>query len=73
MRNTRDFGLVFENHAPETVGLSDLPLVVGALVRPRTEVGSDNVYRLTSLNGTKAVIQSLETGASLAKLVESAA
>jgi adenine-specific DNA-methyltransferase len=64
LRNTRDFGLVFENHVPETVGLFDLPLTVGALVRPRTAVGTDAVYRLLSANGTNAVIQSLEADGS---------
>lgn len=64
LRDTRAFGLVFENHAPETVGLSGLPLPVGALVRPRTETGGDGVYRLVSTDGTDAVIQSLEGDAS---------
>jgi adenine-specific DNA-methyltransferase len=62
LRKLRQFGLVFEAHIPETVGLPDLPLVPGGLVRLRTEPDDDSLYRLVSVNTTKATIAKLVDG-----------
>jgi adenine-specific DNA-methyltransferase len=59
LRKNQRFGLVFENHIPETVALPGLPIVTGALVRPRSS-DDGSIYRVESLNGTKANIVNIE-------------
>jgi hypothetical protein len=52
----RSFGLVFEEHVPETTSLIGLPIQPGSLVEVRTEARPDLNYRVVSLtqNGKHA-------------------
>ena len=38
LRSTRRFGLVFEDHIPETVAIPGLPIEIGSLVQRRDDV-----------------------------------
>jgi adenine-specific DNA-methyltransferase len=50
MKRRQRFGLVFEEHVPETSALLRYPVVVGATVQRRTDP-DDGVYRVTFANG----------------------
>lgn len=57
LRKRQQFGLVFEEHIPETTALVGSPLHVGASVMHRQESSSDAIYRVVNLVGKgKAVI-----------------
>lgn len=49
------FGLVFEEHIPETAALG-LPVQVGALVQRRDQFAAKAVYRVSALDGGMATI-----------------
>lgn len=62
MRENQRFGLVFENHVPETVTLPKMALEPGMLVRPKDELHKDSVYQIESLNGKSATIVPIDGG-----------
>lgn len=58
LRRRQKFGLVFEEHIPETTAIFGLPVQVGSLVARRQDSDSDAVFRATRLEdkGETAVI-----------------
>ena len=64
LKNHTRFGLVFERHLPETVIVRDTDsLRVGDHVRPREQADDQEDYRVVDLDGQRATILSLKTGA----------
>lgn len=57
LRNSRNFGLVFEEHIPEEVALPGLPVKTGSLVRIRTRPGDSNKYEILSIDNSTATIR----------------
>ena len=57
LRNSRNFGLVFEEHIPEEVALPGLPVRQGSLVQIRTRPDDTTKYEVVSLNGTTAAVR----------------
>src|SRR5690606_41440086 len=57
LRNSRNFGLVFEEHIPEEVALPGLPVRQGSLVQIRTRPDDTTKYEVGSLNGTTAALR----------------
>lgn len=51
MKRRQRFGLVFEEHIPETTTLLGLPVQVGSTVQRRDDMGAATLYRVTSVNG----------------------
>jgi len=50
LKRTKKFGLVFEEHLPETVRLPNLPIVEGELVALKREPGNQ-LWRVKTLQG----------------------
>ena len=58
MRRRQRFGLVFEEHIPETSALIDFPVTVGATVQRRSNSDAGKLYQVKEISGrTKVVIQ----------------
>jgi len=55
IRRRQRFGLVFEEHIPETSALQGYPLRKGAIVR-RKAVASDRLYQISDLDSANATI-----------------
>lgn len=51
LRKRQRFGLVFEEHVPETTTLLGLPIVPGAIVQRRDDATGSALYRVTEVNG----------------------
>lgn len=49
LKDTKRFGLVFEEHIPETVSLHGLPIRLGAIVQNRTTPDNLTEYRITEI------------------------
>jgi adenine-specific DNA-methyltransferase len=49
MKRRQRFGLVFEEHIPESTALFGLPVQVGDLVQRRDDLSSRNLYRVTKV------------------------
>lgn len=49
MRKRQRFGLVFEEHVPETSSLLGLPVTVGATVQRRADTEGKSLYQVTAL------------------------
>jgi adenine-specific DNA-methyltransferase len=62
MKRRQRFGLVFEEHVPETTALLRFPVHVGATVQRRSDVNGEKFYQVTSLSSQKAVIEPPEGG-----------
>ena len=56
LKRTKKFGLVFEEHLPETVRLPDLPIIEGELVALRREPGNQ-LWRVKSVHGDVVVCE----------------
>jgi adenine-specific DNA-methyltransferase len=56
LRSRKQFGLVFEEHIPETVSLSDFPVRPGAFVQRREDVRGDHVFRVAAVSDTDATL-----------------
>ena len=64
LKRKQRFGLVFEEHVPETTDLVRFPVTAGAIVHRRDDKNGDTAFRVISLNGRgKAVIEPLAGGA----------
>ena len=63
IKRQQRFGLVFEEHVPETTALLGLPIQVGSLVQRRDSEGS-GVCRVTTITGrgTKASLTRIDDG-----------
>jgi len=61
LKRTKKFGLVFEEHLPETVRLPNLPVHPGELVAMKREHRND-LWRVTSITGGVASCQSAVKG-----------
>lgn len=67
LKRKQRFGLVFEEHIPETTALFGLSIQVGATVQRRDEGNASALYRVTAQNGKgKATIEPAEGGAAVA-------
>ncbi len=51
MKRRQRFGLVFEEHIPETSSLLHFPVVPGATVQLRSDLEGANLYQVKSVNG----------------------
>ncbi|MEX2139013.1 MAG: DNA methyltransferase [Pirellulales bacterium] len=56
MKRRQRFGLVFEEHIPETSALLGFPVVVGATVQRRTTLEGQQLYQVKSVNGRGKVV-----------------
>jgi adenine-specific DNA-methyltransferase len=50
MKRRQRFGLVFEEHIPETSALLNFPIQVGASVQRRSDLEAKRLYRVTAVN-----------------------
>ncbi|MBU0596415.1 site-specific DNA-methyltransferase [Candidatus Bipolaricaulota bacterium] len=62
LRSTRSFGLVFEDHIPETVALPGLPIETGSLVQRRADYNEGLKYRVVESANGKATIKPISGG-----------
>ena len=51
MKRRQTYGLVFEEHIPETTALLQFPIVVGATVQRRDDLEAKTVFQVLSVNG----------------------
>jgi adenine-specific DNA-methyltransferase len=51
MKKKQRFGLVFEEHIPETTALIGLPIHVGATVQRRDDPSGRSLYVVNEVNG----------------------
>lgn len=56
LKKTKKFGLVFEEHLPETVRLPRLPVRAGELVALKRETGNQ-LWRVTKIDGDQAICE----------------
>jgi adenine-specific DNA-methyltransferase len=61
MKRRQRFGLVYEEHVPETTTLFNFPLQVGATVQRRSDVEGKNLYTVKAVNRRNAIVE-LESG-----------
>lgn len=63
MKRRQRFGLVFEEHVPETTALVGLPLSVGATVQRRSDATGEQLYLVKAINGHgKATLEAEASG-----------
>src|SRR5690349_6490541 len=63
MKRRQRFGLVFEQHIPETSALVGFPIIAGATVQRRDDPEAKTLYRVIGLRGRgKATIESESGG-----------
>jgi adenine-specific DNA-methyltransferase len=53
VRRRQRFGLVFEEHVPETTTLFGFPVHVGAMAQRRDDLEGDQLYFVKAANGRK--------------------
>ena len=64
LRRRKRFGLVFEEHIPETTSLASFPVDAGDVVADRRAPGGDNLYRVVSVTKRgQATVEPLGGGA----------
>lgn len=56
LKSAKRFGLVYEDHVPETVSLFGLPVRPGSIVQKRTEPNDQGRYEVTAVDGDTASI-----------------
>lgn len=61
LKKTKKFGLVFEEHLPETVRLPNLPVKVGELVAKKQDTGNE-LWRVKSIKKKTATLEKLLEG-----------
>lgn len=64
LKKTKKFGLVFEEHLPETVRLPNLPVKVGETVAKRSETGNAT-WRVKSIRKSSAILEKAVEGTSI--------
>jgi len=57
LKRQQRFGLVFEEHIPETTALAGVPVRVGSLVQRRRDLEGGALFRVASLNGQGAELE----------------
>jgi adenine-specific DNA-methyltransferase len=62
MKRRQRFGLVFEEHVPETTSLLDFPVQVGATVQRRSDSEGQHLYVVKAINGRGKVTLEPEAG-----------
>lgn len=62
LRRRKKFGLVFEQHIPETTVLPEAEVRKGSVVLIRTEPGNGTRYAVDDVNGSEATISADEEG-----------
>jgi len=62
LRKATRFGLMFERHWPETALLSSVDIVVGDLVRRRSEADTEQSWRASAVNGDQVELTSPDGG-----------
>src|SRR3954468_3024578 len=62
LKRRQRFGLVFEEHVPETTALPGLPIQVGSVVQCRDDLGTGNNYRVTAIDGRSRASLAPEQG-----------
>jgi adenine-specific DNA-methyltransferase len=62
MKRRQRFGLVFEEHVPETMALYGLPVQVGSLVQKRDDTTAKTLYRVTALRESTATVEPTDGG-----------
>src|SRR5262245_16223912 len=66
LKRKQRFGLVFEEHIPETTALLGYPVQPGEAVQRRDETGGATLYRVTAVNGRgRAAVEPLGGGEAL--------
>jgi len=66
LRRQKKFGLVFEEHIPETTLLANFPLQVGALVQLRADPPAGEPLRVEKLSAKRATVRPVSGGAAKA-------
>ncbi len=62
MKRRQRFGLVFEEHIPETTALTGLPVHVGGTVQRKADLEGKHLYRVKSITKSRAVLEPDEPG-----------
>jgi adenine-specific DNA-methyltransferase len=62
MRKRQTYGLVFEEHIPETTALLHFPIVVGATVKRRDDLDCRKLFQVVSMNGRGVRVEAEGTG-----------
>jgi adenine-specific DNA-methyltransferase len=62
MKRRQRFGLVFEEHIPETTTLLSLPIQVGSIVQRRSDLEGRALFRVTAISGKDKVTLEPEGG-----------
>ena len=57
VKRTQRFGLVFEEHIPETTTLTGVPVRVGSMVQHRQDLEGDALYRVVALTSKTAELE----------------
>src|SRR6185436_1735539 len=57
MKRRQRFGLVFEEHIPETTALVHFPVQVGASVQRRNDLSGRHLYQVKTVTKNKATIE----------------
>jgi adenine-specific DNA-methyltransferase len=63
LRKATRFGLMFERHWPETAILTGVDVVVGDMVRRRSEADTEETWRASAVNGDEVELASPDGGA----------
>jgi adenine-specific DNA-methyltransferase len=56
LKRQQRFGLVFEEHIPETTALLNFPIRAGATVQRRTDPSGKQLFRVADVQGEVAVV-----------------
>lgn len=70
MKRRQRFGLVFEEHIPETTALTALPVQAGATVQRRTDPEGRQLYLVRSVTKSRAVLEPEGGGADEAESIK---
>ena len=57
LRHSKKFGLVFEEHIPETIALPGLSIGIGSLVQRRGDINKGRRYRVKEIFDNKALLE----------------
>jgi adenine-specific DNA-methyltransferase len=62
MKRRQRFGLVFEEHIPETTALLSLPIHVGSIVQRRSDFEGRTLFRVTAISGKRVGLEPEDGG-----------
>ena len=62
IRDTRQFGITFESHIPETVALSGMPAKPGSLIIDRKNTAGEPLVVVRAKGESKIIAKNIKTG-----------